>query len=52
LKNVKIPACLPAGKHKPPLGDRYSGEPHVFVSANTRQKTSFGAFEKFTFVFV
>jgi hypothetical protein len=21
LKNVKIPACLPAGKHKPPAGE-------------------------------
>jgi len=32
---------LPAGKYKPPDGDRYSGEPHVFVSADTRQKSSF-----------
>ena len=24
-----------------PAGDRYSGEPHVFVSADTRQKSSF-----------
>jgi len=23
---------------KTPAGDRYSGEPHVFVSADTRQK--------------
>jgi hypothetical protein len=33
-KYVKIPPCLPAGK-------RYSGEPHVLVSADTRQKSSF-----------
>jgi hypothetical protein len=32
---------LPEGKRKPPVGDRYSGEPHVFVSADTRQKASF-----------
>ncbi len=25
----------------PPVGARYSGEPHVFVSADTRQKASF-----------
>ena len=30
--------CLPKDKHKPPAGDRYSGEPHVFVSADTHQK--------------
>ncbi len=41
LKNVKIPTCLPASKHKPPAVDRYSGEPHVFVSADTHQKASF-----------
>ena len=29
---------MPESKHKSPLGDRYSGEPHVFVSADTRQK--------------
>jgi len=33
---------LPAGKHKPPLSGRYSGEPHVFVSADTRQKAFYG----------
>ena len=38
---VKIPICLPAGKHKPPVGAGYSGEPHVFVSADTRRKSSF-----------
>ncbi len=32
---------MPDGPHKPPVGDRYSGEPHVFVSADTRQKASF-----------
>ncbi len=39
LKNVKIPTCLPVPQG--PVGDRYSGEPHVFVSADTRQKASF-----------
>jgi hypothetical protein len=37
-KSVKIPVCLPAGKRKPPVGAGYSGEPHVFVSADTHQK--------------
>ena len=32
---------MPAGKHKPPAGAGYSGEPHIFVSADTRQKASF-----------
>ena len=35
---VKIAICLTLNKHKPPAGDRYNGEPHVFVSADTRQK--------------
>ena len=33
-----MPNCLPDGKYKPPVGERYSGEPHVFVSADTCQK--------------
>jgi len=41
-QTVKIPACLPAGKRKPPAGDGLRGEPHVFVSADTRRKSSFG----------
>ena len=28
-KSVKILACLPAGKRKPPVGDGFSGEPQV-----------------------
>ena len=28
----------PAGGSRTPAGDRYSGEPHVSVSADTRQK--------------
>ena len=35
--------CLPLrgqqANDKPPAVDRYSGEPHIFVSADTRQKT-------------
>ena len=46
-----IRTCLPAGKHKPPVGDRYSGEPESLssnvlvgdlVSADARQKAFYG----------
>ena len=29
--------CLPEGKRQTPVGARFSGEPHVFVSADTRK---------------
>ena len=35
-----IPLYLPAGKHNPPVGESFSGEPQVFVSADTRPKSS------------
>jgi hypothetical protein len=43
-KSVKIFVCLPAGKYKPPVpvGDGFSGEPQVLVSADTHHKPLFG----------
>ncbi len=39
---LKFPRVCQQANDNPPIGARYSGEPHVLVSADTRQKSSFG----------